>query len=749
MFIQQFNRMENCGIFRNFDWPADLHQFSRYNLIYGYNWTGKSTLSRVIRSIEQGSANSPGRFKFTSDGVTHSSASITSPQNSIKVFNRDYISDTVFSTKVKGMPAFAVGPADVKAAQQIDRTRKLLTLIRTSSVNKQVKSHELQQSFDQFGTDQARTIRTVLTSLGLSDFINYTRPKYIDDIETLPTNLPQLDETHLEELKASIQVDEDLKLLHSNTIDSMFTNLVESTNELLQETPTGRFLQRIAQDPEVARWVAQGFTIHTRGSFEHCLFCDQQIPPSTVTQLEEHFNQTTIDLRNRLETHKHKCTELISRLKAFETPHPIQIHPNIRASYELLIQHFAVAKAHDIETLTKITEVLSEKIDDPIRLFEISTDVTFATSATVVSYNETIENHNIAVTRLTQVKHDAIIQYKHHLLNETKDRFDAFRTNLNNARRSATTASRRVSMIEQRIADMERQFDPRVNTAEMLTNDLQEYLGHQDLKLMPVGNYYQVTRGGESADRLSEGEVSAIALMYFLRSLQAENVDLEQTTVVLDDPVNSMDTNSLNNAVAFIKYRVENAGQLFVLTHNFVFMRESLKWIRQRRFRGARQYFMVRTTEIDGQRVSSLVSMDRTLVRFHSEYHYMFKELMDCSTQTTPSDIHSYYHIPNFCRRVLETFAGFRFPNATSARQPYNVLRQTTGDNATIDAIQRFTDELSHGNAAGGPDPEPLQLTEAPRIAKDVLKLIKTIDNLHYEEMCNVIDATDEMDNLN
>jgi wobble nucleotide-excising tRNase len=51
--IRCISRLRNCGIFRNFDWPHDLPELGRFNLVYGWNGTGKTTLSRVLRHLEK------------------------------------------------------------------------------------------------------------------------------------------------------------------------------------------------------------------------------------------------------------------------------------------------------------------------------------------------------------------------------------------------------------------------------------------------------------------------------------------------------------------------------------------------------------------------------------------------------------------------------------------------------------------------------------------------------------------------
>ena len=52
MNITRIGRLRNCRVFRDFTWPKDLHDFARFNLIYGWNGSGKTTLSRIMRDLE-------------------------------------------------------------------------------------------------------------------------------------------------------------------------------------------------------------------------------------------------------------------------------------------------------------------------------------------------------------------------------------------------------------------------------------------------------------------------------------------------------------------------------------------------------------------------------------------------------------------------------------------------------------------------------------------------------------------------
>ncbi|MBT4333678.1 MAG: AAA family ATPase, partial [Candidatus Cloacimonetes bacterium] len=49
--ITKINKLKNFGIFQNFSW-SDLDNFKKINLIYGWNYSGKTTLSKLFQILE-------------------------------------------------------------------------------------------------------------------------------------------------------------------------------------------------------------------------------------------------------------------------------------------------------------------------------------------------------------------------------------------------------------------------------------------------------------------------------------------------------------------------------------------------------------------------------------------------------------------------------------------------------------------------------------------------------------------------
>jgi wobble nucleotide-excising tRNase len=51
--IERIESIRDFGIFRDLSWDNNLSDFGKLNLIYGWNYSGKTTLSRIFQAIEQ------------------------------------------------------------------------------------------------------------------------------------------------------------------------------------------------------------------------------------------------------------------------------------------------------------------------------------------------------------------------------------------------------------------------------------------------------------------------------------------------------------------------------------------------------------------------------------------------------------------------------------------------------------------------------------------------------------------------
>ena len=67
--IDRISKLKHPGTLHDFTWPQDLPEFGRYNLIYGWNGSGKTTISRLFRALEMQTAPANCEIEFSINGT--------------------------------------------------------------------------------------------------------------------------------------------------------------------------------------------------------------------------------------------------------------------------------------------------------------------------------------------------------------------------------------------------------------------------------------------------------------------------------------------------------------------------------------------------------------------------------------------------------------------------------------------------------------------------------------------------------
>ena len=299
-----------------------------------------------------------------------------------------------------------------------------------------------------------------------------------------------------------------------------------------------------------------------------------------------------------------------------------------------------------------------------------------------------------------------------------------------------------------KIKEIEKEIIEHRQPAEDLNKDLRQYLGHGELQLEVKDTGYSITRNGEPAQMLSEGEMTAIALLYFLKSLEGRGFDLPNGVVVLDDPGSSLDANAMHLAFSLMRDRTSDAGQLFVLTHNFAFFRQVRNWLRyvpgQRNKEPKKRpafFGMLQCVKQGGHRVSLLRPLDPLLYKYESEYHFLFASVYRFTNGPAPGGLEACYGMPNVARSLLESFLAFRHPDVFD--NLWAALREVeTSDDVRKGRILNFVQTHSHGPAPGQPEHDPSILGESRAILQEILSLIKAEDPGHYAAMEKLVGPT-------
>jgi wobble nucleotide-excising tRNase len=232
-------------------------------------------------------------------------------------------------------------------------------------------------------------------------------------------------------------------------------------------------------------------------------------------------------------------------------------------------------------------------------------------------------------------------------------------------------------------------------------------------------------RNEKVAENLSEGERTAIGFVYFVTHLKDQDFDLAHGIVVVDDPVSSLDANSIFQAFSFLKNSIKDAQQVFVLTHNFDFLRLLVNWIKYSKQKAG--YYMIKNTcGASGSRSASIDTLDKLLREHESEYHYLFKLLYTFQDDET---IESVYNLPNVARKVLDTFLMFRVPSSESNYAKMEVLKPHFDQNK-LTSIYKFVNHESHITGKGF---DPSLVAETQKNIKYLLEMIEAVFPEHYK----------------
>ena len=101
--IKRIVKIKNCPSFIDFKPANDLPDFTKYNLIYGWNGSGKTCFSRILRCFEickncydQTDRQPEFEFKLDNDlSITHNDLNAF---KNIRVFTKDFVDESVFGS---------------------------------------------------------------------------------------------------------------------------------------------------------------------------------------------------------------------------------------------------------------------------------------------------------------------------------------------------------------------------------------------------------------------------------------------------------------------------------------------------------------------------------------------------------------------------------------------------------------------------------------------------------------------------
>lgn len=636
MIIQRINKIKNHRIFRDFSWPSDLSDFKRYNLIYGWNGSGKTTLTNIFRAIEKKQAITEGELEITIDGqkVVGNDFNSEGSLPQVRVFNRDFVSENVFTEHGSVTPIFFFGEESIEKQKRIDDLKGQVGLKQLELSKKKEDKDSKEKVFEAFCIDQAKSIKTLLSSSGQNTYNNYDKACFKSKCEELAKseNCSQyiLSEDGSNNLKKQKEATAKEKIQSINFSFPDLDTLTKDATNILSQTVVSQALDELKDDPVLSAWVKDGLNKHKNGNTEKCLFCGQKFPKERLPALEAHFNDQYNCFIAGIDTKLVSLERDLRTLQNFQAPDKAKLYDHFAVSYQSAVDELRQQVSSCEGRMKSLKNELEDKRGKPFLSLSLKTQVSNIDRLKLDAVNAIINSHNTATDNFLQTVGEARKKLEESIVAESLKDYQEKKSAIPKVSSECEAVQKTIDELTSEIGRLERQIIEHRRPAEELNRDLHSYLGHDELKFEVKDNGYQIVRAGQTADALSEGEKTAIAFLYFLKSLEDRKVDRAEGIIVIDDPVSSLDSNSLFHAFGFMKERTKEVGQLFVFTHNFVFFGQIKNWFNHFPGQGkkdptkqpARFYNIDRMTKTKGS--PRLTKLDPLLYRYDSEYHYLW-----------------------------------------------------------------------------------------------------------------------------
>lgn len=748
--ISKINKIKNFGIFQNFTFDSSLATFGKYNLLYGWNGSGKSTLSRLFRCFELKEKHSDyinAEFEIEDDNSTVYDESFENTPL-LKVFNTDFINDNLELEQGKTKPIIWIGHENKKLKDEIEVIKNK---IQEKSDNPKngliIKSEKLNQNtvkkYNTF-SDIGREIKTqFLGTMFASRYVNYNRvnaEKVWSQIDKTQLKSYILDKSTIESSKSKIQIgnkkdeiDYTLNHLSFEDYNDLRLKIRETIHKSITETVT---IDRLSKHEDINEWVKIGKNLHEKYESKVCEYCGNIIDSERINDLDKHFSKAYENLMSEIQEKLELLNHFFIKRIEFDKS---KLYSSDYAKCDKVVDQLNIKLNEINKQLETYQGLLLKKQKSPFSSigFEISYDTQPITqfNTLVDEFNDLLLNHNKKIEEYDKIANEARILLEMHYVVSAAISKDLVKTisEISGLTKETEEIESEIEILTKQKEEKERELANDRLALDEININLERFLGRDEIKLSRIETGgYELKRSGRPAKNLSEAEKTAIALVYFIAKLKENDNKIEDTVIVLDDPISSFDSNHLFHANYFIKEECQSANQLFVLTHNFHFFSLLKDWATVTL---GTQYYSVKAKMNGTVRKGIIENADNMIKHFSSEYHFLFAEIKKYIEATDKSYLNTHV-ISNLCRQLLESFLTFKY----GRKKLDKCFDEITGFE-NLSKVRKFVNHYSHranhGASMNGFNDN--LFAEVESIVPEVLNLIEHVDKVHYDSMVNRI----------
>lgn len=735
--ISKIEKLKGFGVFRNFDW-GNLPEFQVRNIIYGWNYSGKTTLSRLFYLIEDNNkGESSTDFTMHTDGGIITSDNISSNNLLCRVYNEEFRERNLRWDGQSFNPILLLGQDNIETQNLIKKLEGEIAKEDNIGIDFLKRAEQERRTYESDLTAEAGRIKEILI---LGTFTKTHLKQYLTMAQDSDLENLILSEEEVSEFRSKATATERLTDLPKIDMPISFQEDLNEVERLLLIKPVSSIIiQDLRQNEDLGRWVLSGREFHSVG--DSCHFCGGRYSQSRATELSNHFSEEYDSLIQDLE----RVSERISRRRIkLNLRSKNDFYRNLHQDIEKVAEQLSEASVTVNKYIDEVIQIIQEKIRAPFEIESLRKpgNEFLKLQELISQYNALADNHNSINTNFESTKQAAIEKLKQHYSGKfAKNRnISHIEKKISVLQKLATRAQRKRSKAQTMILKLKAKVRSIEKGRERLNRYIQGFLGHDGIKIAVQGSGHDterfvINRDNQIARNLSEGEKTAIAFSYFLTKLEEEPI--QDTVVYIDDPISSLDSNHIYHVFALICNALfdENqpkCKQLFISTHNFDFftlLKESKQFAIKANSTG--KYYLERVGL-----ESKIKEMPNALKNYKSEYQFLFKILMEFNNSSDKMNSPYLLLIPGVIRKFLEAYTSARIPSPTNLEDRVNIVFK---DSVACKSILKFINAHSHFNGVlqQGKHDDTIHLCE-PTV-KYIMDYLIAKDGLHMNALVEAV----------
>lgn len=437
--ITKITKINNLAVFKNFEWDKvirdkgnNISKFTKVNIIYGRNYSGKTTLSRIVRSLETKKLSE--KYEDPDFEVEFDSNNKITLQNIeeqkqiIRVFNEDFVKENLrfISNPEENITSFAILGENNSIEEEIEELKEklgrneegnksgLYLELEKKEANKKLSEEEynnrkksLESKIQEKAINKQTGIKYHSNIFGDQ---NYNSTKLKEEIEFVLTEknfltekekadkLALLKETIKIQISPIIAPEIDLQTLN-NKVKEVVTRPITPSNKI----------EELVKIAVLNRWVKEGRKIHKENDLKECSFCGNKISEERWEELDKHFDEESEKLEKEIDSMLQEVDSYVTKISDVLPIDKNLFYTNFQNELEQLIEEKDNCIKKIVKELNSLKKILESRKQDLLNIQSFSDiqDFSKELNECITKYNRLVKESNSYSQNLSQNQENA------------------------------------------------------------------------------------------------------------------------------------------------------------------------------------------------------------------------------------------------------------------------------------------------------------------------------------------------------